>query len=487
MFFNYLSELCGFGIYGKIAIFDFQKIIGDDHLSNISGEFGYKLIYYDDVERFRYIYETEIKESKDRYLVVLRSDIYFPYDIRSEFHCKDIDYGQLFPKLNTYALENTSIFDLDLLYIAHENLYSTIDLESKTKGFLLEDMFNMENIEEYRGYLINRIKGLLDKGDYSAWQDIALLYSKMQYIKYRCNLEGNKELEDRIQNEFQKFILKNYSKLSGYSAYHGPVLINKGLDYIFMNSKKPALIVMDGMSILDWLILSEDLRRISYKYNSTYAIIPTITPISRQSLLSGKLPIEMERPFSLAQEKSMFIEKCKENGYREDQIKYNRGYDFKIHSTDQCICTIINDIDDLIHSQRQGNIGMFNDVKLLSNSKKLYELIKRLHEKDFDIYIASDHGHRETETIGSPRGVGVELETKSKRTLILKDFADYEKMIDEFDMIEYPPYFLPKDYKYLLCEHDKSIGVKGDISLSHGGISIEEAIVPFIKVEGVDV
>ena len=59
-------------------------------------------------------------------------------------------------------------------------------------------------------------------------------------------------------------------------------------------------------------------------------------------------------------------------------------------------------------------------------------------------------------------------------------------MIDEFEMIEYPPYFLPKDYKYLLCKYDKSFGVKGNISLSHGGISIEEVIVPFIKVEGVN-
>ncbi|HCS72316.1 MAG TPA: PglZ domain-containing protein, partial [Clostridiales bacterium] len=81
-----------------------------------------------------------------------------------------------------------------------------------------------------------------------------------------------------------------------------------------------------------------------------------------------------------------------------------------------------------------------------------------------------DHGHKETETIGSPSGTGVELETKSNRTLILKDFADYERMIDEFNLIEYPSYFLPKNYKYLLCEHNKSFGVKGNISLSHGGI-----------------
>ena len=83
---------------------------------------------------------------------------------------------------------------------------------------------------------------------------------------------------------------------------------------------------------------------------------------------------------------------------------------------EKCICVIINDIDDLVHSQKQGNIGMYNDVRILSNSEKIYELIRRLYENGFDVYITSDHGHRETETIGSPRGTGVEMETKSKRT-----------------------------------------------------------------------
>jgi hypothetical protein len=397
----------------------------------------------------------------------------------------DINYKELFPRLNTYALGNSIIFDLDLLYIAHENLYKTIGSELETKQFLKEDMFEKENIKEYRDYLIGETESLLEKNDYSTWIRIALLYSKLEYIKYRCNLmDDNKELVQRIQNQFKEFIFGNYSNLSGYSAYNGPVLLSKGLDYIFMNSKKPAMIVMDGMSILDWLIISEGLEGVTYKYNSTYAIIPTITAVSRQSLLSGKLPIELESPFSLVYEKNLFIEKCKDSGYREEEIKYHRGYDFEIDYSDKCICVIINDIDDLVHSQKQGNIGMYSDIKLLSQSEKLQNLIKKLYENGFDVYIASDHGHKEAKTIGSPKGTGVEVETKSKRTIILKDFADYEGIINEFDLLEYPPYFLPKDYKYLLCEYNKSFGVRDNIILSHGGISIEEVIVPFIKIEG---
>lgn len=48
---------------------------------------------------------------------------------------------------------------------------------------------------------------------------------------------------------------------------------------------------------------------------------------------------------------------------------------------DKCICVIINEIDDLVHSQKQGNLGMYNDVRLLSHSGKLHELIIKLYKK----------------------------------------------------------------------------------------------------------
>lgn len=486
MFYDYLNKLCGFSSHERIIIFDFEGILEDNYLSAISEKYKYMLVHYDDTEKFRYLYETEIKNNQDRYLIVFRRNIYLPYDIRSNFYCAEINYKELFPKLNSYALKNTNIFDLNLLYIAHANLFKTINYELETKRFLSEDMFSIENIKEYRQYLKDEIGDLLEENNYSAWCNVAFLYSKSEYVKYRCNLDHDGELECKIQDKFKEFIFNNYSSLSGYSAYKGPVLINKGLDYIFMHSNKPALIVMDGMSILDWLIISKDLEGVYYKNNFTYAIIPTITSISRQSLLSGKFPVEMKEPFNLNYEKNMFVEKCMENGYKKEEIKYNRGYDFEIDYSDKCICVIINDIDDLIHNQKQGNLGMFNDIRLLSRSEKLYELIKSLYNSGFDVYLASDHGHKETQTIGNPTGTGVELKTKSKRTMILKDFADYKSVIDEFDMIEYPPYYLPKDYKYLLCEHNKSFGIKGSTALSHGGISIEELIVPFVKIEGVN-
>ena len=68
MYFDYLSELCGFGSYERIIIFDFQGLLDDYFLTTICGKHGYKLIYYNDVEEFRYLYESEIKKNQGKYL-----------------------------------------------------------------------------------------------------------------------------------------------------------------------------------------------------------------------------------------------------------------------------------------------------------------------------------------------------------------------------------------------------------------------------------
>lgn len=489
MFFDYLKSELGVGIYDRIMIYDKNNIISAEHISLLESNFGYNIVFYQDVEEFRYLFESEIKKNNEKYFILLCSDMYVPYDVRQEFCFREVSYGSLFNKLNPYVLNNYNIFDVELLYIAHENLYRNISSEVDTRKFLEEDMYLDDNVEKYLDYLRMEISQQLAGGEnYTTWLKVGLLFAKYEYIQHKTNYRvEDVEYIETLQEKFKDYILRNYKSLSSVSAYNSPVLLSRVLDHIFMQSSKPALIVMDGMSIEDWLILTENLKKIKYELTSSFAIIPTITAISRQSMLSGELPVLLKSPFNLNNEENLFIEKCKENGYKDYEINYYRGYDFEINDMDRCICVIINDIDDLIHSQRQGNIGMYRDVQLLSRSGNLCKIITRLFNKGFDVYITSDHGHKECNTIGTPKGSGVEVQTKSKRVLILKDFGDYEKPKKELNLIEYLPYYLPKEYTYLICQHNEAIGLKGQQVISHGGISLEEVIVPFIKVKGVEI
>ena len=46
--------------------------------------------------------------------------------------------------------------------------------------------------------------------------------------------------------------------------------------------------------------------------------------------------------------------------------------------------------------------------------------------------------------------------------------------------------FLPKAFDYLLCAEGQSFDDKGDQVMSHGGMTIDEVIVPFITLKAVN-
>ncbi len=74
------------------------------------------------------------------------------------------------------------------------------------------------------------------------------------------------------------------------------------------------------MSISDWLIL-ENYLDFKAKTNFVFAMIPTITAVSRQSLLGGVLPQEVEKPFTLTNEKKQYYSKVGEY-VEESSIDY---------------------------------------------------------------------------------------------------------------------------------------------------------------------
>lgn len=73
----------------------------------------------------------------------------------------------------------------------------------------------------------------------------------------------------------------------------------------------------------------------------------------------------------------------------------------------------------------------------------------------------------------------VDAEIYSKLEKICMDFA-YDSLIERYGLLEYPKYYLPKDYDYLICNVGDSLDIKGENVMTHGGISLDEVVVPFI-------
>lgn len=256
--------------------------------------------------------------------------------------------------------------------------------------------------------------------------------------------------------------------------------ISSVMDYIHDHSEKAAIIVMDGMSEFDWMILKRSFTGICYRQSAAFAMIPSTTSISRQCLLSGKYPSQLVEPWKQSKEKNEFYECARKYGYKDNQIGYERGYDARFSAFVKCGAVIILDIDELVHAQYQGRIGMLNDDTVLMKQNKLAGLTKRLLQDGFDVYITADHGNTPCTGLGRLTGSGVEVETRSHKMVVLKDFANKDSLIERYGLLEYPKYYLPKHYDYLICNVGDSLDIKGENVMTHGGISLDEVVVPFI-------
>ncbi|PKN27701.1 MAG: BREX-3 system phosphatase PglZ, partial [Deltaproteobacteria bacterium HGW-Deltaproteobacteria-21] len=110
-------------------------------------------------------------------------------------------------------------------------------------------------------------------------------------------------------------------------------------------------------------------------------------------------------------------------------------------------------------------------------------LLDMLLDKGFRVFLTSDHGNTEAEGCGSP-AEGAVADLRGQRVRIYSDTALREKMKTAFPSAsEWPPVGLPDDYLPLIAPNRKAFVREGDRLVTHGGISIEELIVPLVKIE----
>ena len=88
--------------------------------------------------------------------------------------------------------------------------------------------------------------------------------------------------------------------------------------------------------------------------------------------------------------------------------------------------------------------------------------------------------------MGKLTKIGVEVETKSRRMIVLKNFANKNFLLTKYNLRELPKNYLDENFDYLVCKAGFSFDAKGEKVLSHGGITLDEVIVPFVEVKAVE-
>ena len=462
-------------------------ILASQYISEVTGlrsllvSSGYTLYDYYNVEAFRITYEESVKQSKDKIAVIVSSEIYVPYDIRRDFREVRICASTLFPALNAdMVMKYTQ--DWDIISFAVELSYSDFSQTKQTEQFISNTVFATGMIEKYCQAKADELWSACETAiTYQEWVHIAKNKASIEYYAAMKDIKIDLSFADEA---FGKFIADGYGRLSSEINSTSPPIVTKALSVIAADKNdKSALIVMDGMSLFDFKAMSRHFAGIEYEYGGSFAIIPTMTPISRQSLLSGKYPRELSKPFSLADEEKEFRSKASTWGFAPGQIDYLRGYDAEISPLCKLIAIIINEVDEIVHGQYQGRAGMYHDIDLLGKSGRLQSLIKRLTHLGYTVYITADHGNTLCKGVGSFRS-GVEVESRSMRMVVLKDFAEVNSLLTE-NTTEYQGFYLDKNYRYYVCKNGVSFDNKDAVVMTHGGMSLDEVVVPFVKIKEV--
>ena len=484
MFASYLIEQSAAQYTNRIMIHDRDDFEERVHVGQLFKENGFRVLPYIDDLHFRVEQYGELFSSESKIAVIVKPNQYIPYDIQKCFSHYTLSFAGLFPRLNASTLKNNRQLNLDLLVCAYVDCFSDLTKDMLTEQFVEQKVYSKLNVEKYLSvYVKETATQCKCAQSFTDWTSVAEKKAEIDVLATEYDIPVE---TDSFNKKFCCFVQQDFGKLSSIVSRTSPVTVSRAMEYMHEHSDKFVIIVMDGMSEFDWTIIKQSFAELKYEQTSIFAMIPTTTSVSRQCLLSNKYPSQLLEPWKQSKEKQEFCNCAKGMGYSDNQIGYERGYDACFGAFVKCGAVIINDIDDMVHGQQQGRIGMFNDVTVLARQGKLIQLTKRLLRASFDVYISADHGNTPCIGMGKLMNTGVEVETKSRRMLVLKNYADKAVLLSKYSLIDYLKYYLNKDYDYLICDVGFSFDAKGESVMSHGGISLDEAIVPFIKIKAAE-
>jgi len=356
----------------------------------------------------------------------------------------------------------------------------------------------------------------LNKSGWKTWVDMANLWAEATLISNEKDIILNeKQLEQHqwiyaeLDKTFASWIKSNYSSLgvqrlpTPHHVYHIPHY----LSYLVENKKikKLVLMVLDGMSLGDWL----QIQPIWKQRNATWLLstscllaqIPTITSISRYALISGLRPTEFLNNFEplLPQHKAWQVFWSK-YGFSEQAsnlmlLSLDRSSDQLADLNNPAVkvwCLIDDTIDKLSHNavlgavDQQASLGLWLDPKHEENSLMIEKVINGFLEKGYEVFICSDHGHVESTGFGQP-SEGLMAQTRGKRARIYKDRLAAERVQQGFSesLLWSDDGLLPHEMTVLMPFRKNAFTFAGERVVTHGGASIEEMIVPFIQINKV--
>ena len=221
--------------------------------------------------------------------------------------------------------------------------------------------------------------------------------------------------------------------------------------------------------------------------------MPTVTSVSRQAIFSGLKPREFEDSIERTdKEESLWKTFWQNEGLKLSEIFYRKGLrqveqlaSLEEQLSDnslKAVGLVIDEVDGRLHKERSKK-----DVALWVGNWTKTGFVERLFslllKQGFHIYLTSDHGNVEAVGVGKPNQ-GVIAETRGERVRVYRSAA----LVTD-SAIAYPATVrldiagLPSNFMPLFAGGRTAFVATGEQVVVHGGVSVEELLVPFVKVK----
>ena len=201
------------------------------------------------------------------------------------------------------------------------------------------------------------------------------------------------ELQVRIDEALVSWLEKRYAGLFNLPPsppvmlHHVPRFLSRHITETREN--RAALIVVDGLSLDQWIILRRELVRqhsgFRFREHAIFAWIPTLTSVSRQAVFAGKPPIYFPESIgTTAKEAALWRQFWVDQGLAPQEVAYAKGLGDIIpdavekmiaRTKTRVVGLVVDKVDRIMHGMQLGVAGMHNQVRQWAGRRFLANLL----------------------------------------------------------------------------------------------------------------